>query len=109
MRFFYNYQGKIGEFKLWKGEYIKTALKYRGRIGPYIINEKSNLVAYYRFLERSDTNTNEKFTFYDTSKERDFLQQSPVYIILHSDFTFAKTNLLSPGAYSAPRVDFYVC
>jgi hypothetical protein len=42
-------------------------------MGPYITSEKSNLVAYYRFLERPDTNTNEKFTFYDTSKERDFL------------------------------------
>ncbi len=40
MRFIYDYQGKIGEFKLWKGEFMRTALKYRGRIGPYITNEK---------------------------------------------------------------------
>ena len=58
---------------MWKGEYMRTALKYRGRMGPYTTNEKPNLIAYYRFLERPDTNTNEKFTFYDTSKERDFL------------------------------------
>jgi hypothetical protein len=35
MRFFYNYYGKIGEFKLWKGDQMRTALKYRGRMGPY--------------------------------------------------------------------------
>lgn len=50
MRFFYNYFGKIGEFRLWQGDALRAALNYRGRVGPFTKYESSRLLAYYRFV-----------------------------------------------------------
>jgi hypothetical protein len=109
MRFFYNYLGKIGEFKIWKGDQIRTAIKLRGSIGPYSLSEISNLVGYYRFLNRSDINIHEKYTFFDSLRELDYSQQSPKYIDLHENFTLALADLETPNFYDIPSVDFYVC
>lgn len=49
MRFFYNFYGKLGEFRLWDKANILASLKYRGRFGPLTIKESNRILAYYRF------------------------------------------------------------
>ena len=49
MIFFYNFQGRAKNFRMWKGRSIDEALLYMNRYGPLSFKDSVNAIAYYNF------------------------------------------------------------